>query len=240
MMLPKIDAPIYDVELPISKQKVKFRPFLVKEQKILMMAQNSDDSEFMSDNVKQIIKNCCVSDIDVEKLSQIDVEFFFINLRARSIGEVVQARYRCNNKLEGDSVCNNLMEVPINLLNVGVDFKENSDIIKLTETVGIKMGYPDVKALSKINNNNDLLTVTLDVIYNCMDYIFDEDNMYHKNEAPKQEFIDFLEQLSIEQFKMIEGYFNNLPVLKEEIQIKCSKCGFDHKITITGLENFLG
>lgn len=238
-MLPKIDVPVYDLELPISKQKVKFRSFLVKEQKILMMAQNSTDSDFVADNVKQIIKNCCVTPIDVDKLSQIDVEYFFVQLRARSIGEIVQARYRCNNKVD-DNLCNNLMEASINLLDVKVDFKENSDIIKLTDSIGIKMGYPDVKALSKINENNDLLTITLDVIYNCVEYIFDEDNLYHKNEAPKQEFLEFFEQLSIEQFKMIENYFNNLPVLKEVLNIKCSKCGFDHKITVTGLENFLG
>lgn len=239
MMLPKLDVPIYDIELPILKQKVKFRSFLVKEQKILMMAQNSDDTEFVGDNVKQIIKNCCVTEIDVDKLSQIDIEYFFINLRARSIGEIVNARYRCNNKVD-ENLCNNLMEVPINLLDVKVDFKENSDIIQLTDSVGIKMGYPDVKALSKIDDEKDLLSVTLDVIYSCCEYIFDEDNLYHKSEVPKHEFMEFFEQLSVEQFKKIENYFSNLPVLKEDLNIKCSKCGFDHTITITGLENFLG
>jgi hypothetical protein len=238
-MLPKLDTPIYDLELPISKQKVKFRPFLVREQKILMMAQNSDDSDFVNDNVKQIIKNCCITEVDVDKFSQIDVEYFFINLRARSIGEIVAARYRCNNQV-GENICNNLMEVPINLLDVNVDFKENSDIIKLNDSIGLKMGYPDIKALSKIDSDKDILSVTLDIIYNCMDYIFDEDNLYYKSETPKQEVLDFLEQLSVDQFKQIENYFNNLPTLKEELDVKCNKCGFQHKITITGLENFLG
>lgn len=239
MILPKLDVPIYDIELPTSKQIVKFRPFLVKEQKILMMAQNSNDSEFVGDNVRQIIKNCCISEVDVDKLSQIDVEYFFIHLRARSIGEIVQARYRCNNLVNGDS-CNNLMEVPINLLEVNIDKKENSDLIKLTDSVGIKMNYPDAKSLSKINSEQDLLSVTLDIIYTCSEYIFDEDNMYYKSQVSKQEFMEFLEQLSVEQFKLIEQYFSNLPVLKQDINIKCSKCGFEHNITIKGLENFLG
>lgn len=239
-MLPKIENPLYEATLPISNQKVMFRPFLVKEQKILLLAKQSEDAEFALNNIKQIIKNCCVSDIDVNKLTQIDIEYFFLQLRARSIGEIVETKYRCNNKID-ENVCGNLMPVSINLLEVSIDKKENNDIIQLTDSVGFKMKYPDIAELSKLDDQiTDAVTLTLEVIYNSLDYIFDEQNFYYKNETPKSEVLEFLESMSIDQYKKVEEFFSNLPVLKETLTVKCSKCGFVHNIDIVGLDNFLG
>ena len=238
MNLPKIDAPIYELTLPMSKQKLKFRAFTVKEQKILMMAQESDDSEFTSNNVRQIIKNCSLSEIDVDNLNPIDIEYFFIQLRARSIGEIVESKYRCNNKVD-DDICGNLMDVKIDLLDIEVDYKDQKNVVQLTDTVGIKLKYPDFKAIKNINEDSNLIEISMEVICNSIEYIFDEDNYYYPNETPKQEIVEFIEGLNIDQFKKIEEFFNNLPSLKKEIDVTCNKCGFKHHIRIEGLDNFL-
>lgn len=238
MTLPKIDAPIYELTLPMSKQKLKFRAFTVKEQKILMMAQESDDSEFTSNNVRQIIKNCSLSEIDVDNLNPIDIEYFFIQLRARSIGEIVESKYRCNNKVD-DDICGNLMDVKIDLLDIEVDYKDQKNVVQLTDTVGIKLKYPDFKAIKNINEDSNLIEISMEVICNSIEYIFDEDNYYYPNETPKQEIVEFIEGLNIDQFKKIEEFFNNLPSLKKEIDVTCNKCGFKHHIRIEGLDNFL-
>lgn len=238
-MLPTLDTPIYELILPISKHKIKFRPFLVKEQKILLMAQESGEDDFTSNNIKEIIKSCCQTEIKVDSLSQIDLEYFFINLRARSVGEKVETKYRCNNKLQDGNVCGNLMDVSIDLLDIEVDFKNNSDTVQLTDTVGIKLKYPDFNLIRNISSESNIVEITLEVIYNCIDYIFDEDNFYYVNETPKEEMVNFLESMSIEQFKKIEDYFNNLPTLSKLLEIKCNKCGFEHQIKIEGLNNFL-
>lgn len=238
MTLPKIDSPVYELTLPISKQKVKFRAFLVKEQKILMLAQESDDPEFTSNNVKQIIKNCSHTKLDVDNLNPIDIEYFFIQLRARSIGEIVESKYRCNNKV-GDDICGNLMDVRIDLLDIEVDYKDQKDVIQLTDTVGIKLKYPDFKAIKHIKDDSSLIEISMEVICNSIEYIFDEENYYYPKETPREELVEFVEGLSLEQFKKIEEFFNNLPSLKKEIDVKCAKCGFEHHIKIEGLDNFL-
>lgn len=238
-MLPSLYTPIYELTLPISKQKVKFRPFLVKEQKILLMAQESGEDDFTANNIKEIIKSCAQSELNIDSLTQIDIEYFFLNLRARSVSETIETKYRCNNKVQEDITCGNLMDVSIDLLDVNVDFKDNSDTVQLTDTVGLKLKYPDFNTIKKINNDSNIVEITLEVIYHCIDYIFDDDNFYYVNETPREEIITFLESMNIEQFKKVENYFNNLPTLSKTLDVKCGKCGFEHKITIEGLNNFL-
>lgn len=238
-MLPKIDTPVYEVTLPISKEKILFRPFLVKEQKILLISSQSDDPEFVNNNIKQILRNCCISEINVDKLSSVDIEFFFINLRARSIGEIVETKYRCEN-LIGEEPCKNLMNVNINLIDIEVDTSNYTDIVKLTNNIGIKMKCPNFDTISIIENENiDYVTKTFEVIKNSIEYIFDDNNFYYPNETPEKELQEFIESLSVDQFKKIEEYFKQIPKVREEIGIKCSKCGFEHKIVLEGMQNFL-
>ena len=116
MALPKLDVPTYEIELPISKKTIKYRPFLVKEQKNLLMALESNESSTIQQNVRDILNNCTLTEgINIDKLPIIDVEYYFVNLRAKSVGEVVESKYKCNNEVEG-KVCGNLMEKEINLL----------------------------------------------------------------------------------------------------------------------------
>jgi hypothetical protein len=240
MSLPKINAPVYQVELPISKKKIKFRPFTVKEQKILLMAVENDESVFTVDNIKQLITNCCLSDIDVDKLSIIDVEFFFVNLRARSVGEIIETNYRCDNELDDGTYCHNRMKVEYNLLDINVNDPEIVDQIQLTPTIGVKMNYPGYSVIEKLKTSKGLSELTFDFIISCMEFIYDKNDVYQISDYKKEELYEFLESLTLDQFKKIEDYFTRIPKLQKKLDIKCDKCGFEHKITIEGLENFFG
>lgn len=241
MALPKIDVPTYEIVLPVSKTKIKYRPFLVKEQRNLLMAIESSDSTTIQQNIKDILYNCTLTEgVDIEKLPIIDVEYYFINLRAKSVGEIVESKYRCNNLVEGKE-CGNIMEKDVDLTQIRVDVNEDiSPEIELTPTITVKMKYPEfgiVKDSLQYENVND---ITFHMIAQSIDYIYDGNQFYYSNETTTQELVEFVEGLNQEQFSKIENFFNNLPRLKETLDIKCSKCGFDHKIEVEGLESFFG
>ncbi len=243
MPLPKLATPIYEIELPVSKTQLKFRPFLVKEQKLLLLAsETSDDPKFIKENILQVIKNCCLSEkIAIDDLPSIDIEFLFLNLRARSVGETIKLNYKCENKLSDDETCKNKLTLNVDLLDIKVELKGYVDIVKLTDSIGIKMRPPGLDVIEKLfdTTNKTILEKTIDSIIESIEYIFDNNNFYYPKEVTKQEIIDFLESLSFEQFKKIENYYQTIPKLKKEYNIICSKCGFEHKIVLEGLQSFL-
>ena len=241
MALPKIDAPIYDLELPLSKKKIKFRPFLVKEQRNLLMAMESDEKDTIEKNIKQVLQNCTVTDkIDIDDLPIIDVEYYFMQLRARSVGEMVTNKYRCENEVDG-KVCGNSMEVSLNLFDIKVEQNENiSDTIQLTPTITIKLKYPQFSVIEKTNGVENANDLAFNMIIDSIDNIFDGQQFYYAKELPRKELVDFIEQLNAEQFAKIENFFKNLPKLNKKIQCVCSKCEFQHLIEVEGLENFFG
>lgn len=240
MSLPKINLPVYDLVLPLSKTKVKFRPFTVKEQKILLLALESDKPDFINDNIKQIIKNCCITELDVDSLAAVDIEFFFINLRARSVGEQVELKYRCENIIDEqtEEVCKNRLDITYNLLDIKLDSEEYKDVIPLTSTVGVKMKFPDYSTLEKLRNSKSVAKAVFDVVVSCIEYIYDDDQFYYAKETKKEELNDFIESLNVDQFNKIQKFFEQMPKLQKVLNVKCSKCGFDHTIKIEGLENF--
>ena len=165
MALPKIDTPIYEIDLPLSKQHIRFRPFLVKEQRNLMMALEANDAETVEMNIKQVLNNCTLTEgVDIEKLPIVDVEYYFLNLRAKSVGEVIDSKYRCNNIVEGKD-CGNIMEKPINLLSVNVDSTDQvSPEIQLTDKLSVKMKYPEFSIIKdSIHLDNDTEIVLNDI-----------------------------------------------------------------------------
>lgn len=239
-MLPKINAPTFEIVLPISGLNVTFRPFLVKEQKILLMASESDDSSFLITNIKQIIKNCCLTNINVENLSIVDIEFLFINLRAKSVGEVIETKYKCDNfDAAKNGICGNIMDVSYNILDIKVDKGDYNDTIQLTDTVGLKMKAPsfDILNLAKLEETNNL---TFEIMKKCIDYIYDENDTYSISETPKEELDEFVDSLNVQQLDKIKNFFKTLPSLKTEVDIICDKCGYNHKINVKGLLNFFG
>jgi hypothetical protein len=240
MSLPKINLPVYDLVLPLSKTKVKFKPFTVKEQKILLLALESDNPEFINENIKQIIRNCCITEIDVDSLAAVDIEFFFINLRARSVGEQVDLKYRCENVIDQETgeVCKNKLDISYNVLDIKLDSEDYKDVIPLTSTIGVKMKFPDYSALEKMRMSTSATKAAFDVVVSCIEYIYDDDQFYYAKETKKEELVDFIESLNVDQFNHIQKFFEQMPKLQKVIKTKCSKCGYDHTITIEGLENF--
>jgi hypothetical protein len=241
MALPKLDVPSYEVDLPISKTKIKFRPFLVKEQKNLLIAIEANDSLTIQQSIRDILNNCTLTEgVDIDKLPIIDVEYYFVQLRAKSVGEVVESRYRCNNEVEG-KVCNNIMEKEVDLTQIQVtQNSENNPEIQISDKIQIKMKYPEfgiVKDSLKYDSTND---ITFNMIAESIEYIYDGDQFYYGHEAQPGEMLEFVESMNQEQFNKVEKFFENLPKLKETLNIKCSKCGFDHTIEVEGLENFFG
>lgn len=241
MALPKLDVPTYEIELPISKNKIKYRPFLVKEQKNLLMALESNESSTIQQNVRDILNNCTLTEgINIDKLPIIDVEYYFINLRSKSVGEIVETRYRCNNEVE-DKVCGNIMEASVNLQNIQPYREEEvSPEIQLTDKVMIKMKYPEFGIIKDSINMDDITEVTFNLIAESIEYIYDGDQFYYAHEAEPGEMLEFVEGLNQAQFEKVEHFFNNLPKLKETVEMTCSKCGFHHTIDVEGLENFFG
>ena len=237
-MLPIIEAPSYEITLPVSKKTLKFRPFLVKEQKILLMAMESKEDDVTENNVKQVLQNCTLSDIDVNSLPLVDIEYYFLNLRARSVGEVVETRYKCENDV-GGKPCGNVMETSFNVLDVEVELPENTEeTIEITPDVGVKMKYPSFSVVDKLKGLDAATDMAFELILECVDYVYDKDNFYYAHETPKEELMAFIESLTNEQFLKLEKFVENLPKIHKNIEIVCSKCGFVHNIEVQGLNNF--
>jgi hypothetical protein len=241
MALPKIDVPTYEIELPISKKIIKYRPFLVKEQKNLMMAMESSDSNTIQQSVRDILNNCTLTEsIDIDKLPIIDIEYYFVNLRAKSVGEIVESRYRCNN-IVNDAECNNIMEKNIDLSQIKVQFDEVVDPeIKLTEKISIKLKYPEFGIVKDSLKYENIADITFNMIAESIEWIYDGEQFYPGHEAQPGEMLEFVEGMNQEQYSKVEKFFENLPKLQETIEIDCSKCGFHHKIDVEGLESFFG
>lgn len=240
-MLPRIDTPIYDLKLPLSQKEIRFRPFLVKEQKNLLMALEADDKETIEKNIKQILHNCTLTEnINIEKLPVVDVEYYFINLRAKSVGEMVENTYLCNNEVEGTR-CGNKMKVFIDLNDIRIDnYNPDDSVIQITPKISLKLKYPEFSVVEKLSANENSVDVAFKIIVDSIEYIFDGEQYYYATETTPEEMMDFIESLNQEQFAKLEKFFENIPKIRKDVEIKCSKCGYDHSITVEGLENFFG
>lgn len=241
MALPKLDCIIYDLTLPLSKKQIRFRPFLVKEQRNLMIALESDDKDTIEKNIKQVLHNCTLTPgLDIDTLPILDVEFYFINLRARSVGEIVESKYKCENTV-GDTVCNNVMDSNFNLLDINVIVDENiKDVIQLTDKISIKFKYPEFSLLNRANKFDSLNDVAFSMIIDSIEYIFDGEQFFYAKETEYSELVEFIESLDSAQFGKIQEFFEHLPKLNKHIKITCSKCGYKHDIEVEGLESFFG
>ncbi|MGA1293568.1 MAG: baseplate protein [Candidatus Nanopelagicales bacterium] len=241
-MLPKIDVPIYTITLPLSKKKIRFRPFLVKEEKLLLMAMESGEQNTVIGATKQIVNNCCLDDIDIEKIAIVDFEYLFLNLRARSVNEIVDLKYKCNNKIKGEdgseNDCGNVVNLKVNILEIEPTVEKNhTNKIELTKNMGVVMQYPNFKLLEKENYDSDVEKI-MEIICECVDYIYDEDNIYYKKDISKEEITEFIESMTKDQFAKVQKFFDTIPKIKKEIDFKCNKCGYSEIITLEGIQNF--
>lgn len=240
-MLPKIDVPVYEIKLPSTGESIKFRPFTVKEEKLFLMAYESEDVKYSVDTIIQVLNNCVVNDIDVKELPTFDIEYLFLNLRARSIGEIVKLKYRCNNDVgteEEPKKCNSSVEIELNTLEIEPSKNPNhTNKIQLTEELGIVMKYPKM-GLIKDNTEVDDFNVVLDLIISCIDYIYDKDNLYYAKDSTKEELTEFLDSLQSKDLEKIKEFFDTMPKLKKNMDFSCSKCGYSENIELEGLQSF--
>lgn len=241
MALPKLEVPTYELELPLSKKYIKFRPYLVKEQKSLMMAMESSDAKTIQHNVREILNVCTLNkDVNIDELPIIDIEYYFLQLRAKSVGEIADSKYRCNNEVE-DKVCGNIMEAKIDLTQIMPVQEEYVDPeIQLSDKIMLRMKYPPFKLIGDSIEMDDITEVTFHMIANSIEYIYDGEQFHYAKEQTTEDLVDFIEQLSQEQFEKLEKFFNSVPKLKKDLDITCSKCGFEHHLHVEGLESFFG
>lgn len=242
MALPKLDVPIFTIDLPLSKTKLRYRPFLVKEEKLLLIAVESDDEQTIMDSIKQIINNCCLDEIDTDSLPITDLEYFFLHLRARSIGEIVDLQYKCNNKVkdaEGQEVeCGNNVKIKVNVLEIQPTFNEkHTNKIELTKNLGIVMKYPNFSLINKVKSTNDVDQI-LSIVTSCVDYIYDADSIYYRKDISDEELSEFIENLTQKQFAKVQEFFETVPAIKKELDFKCNKCQYEEKIVVEGIQNF--
>jgi hypothetical protein len=242
-MLPKIDVPIYETKLISSGKTIRYRPFLVKEQKLFLMAAESEDVKDTISAIKQVINNCVLDDIDVDNLSTFDIEYLFIQLRARSINEVVNLAFNCNNKIKNEKdeekICGNLVKYDLNLLEIEPTKNDkHTDKIQLTDKLGIVLKYPTFNSVNKLDVNSDDMEQILDVIINCIDYIYDDEQVYYAKDSTKKELLEFVENMKQTDLEKVQDFFNTLPKIKKDLHFKCDKCGYEEDIIVEGIQNF--
>lgn len=242
-MLPKIDVPIYETKLISNGQTIRYRPFLVKEQKLFLMAAESDDPQDTVSAIKQVINNCVIDDIDIDNMATFDIEHLFIQLRARSVGEMVTLNYSCNNTVKDehghDKICGGKVKFDLNVLEIQpVKNPEHSNKIAISNKMGIVMKYPTFKSVDKLDVNSNDMQQILDVIISCIDYIYDDENLYYAKDSSKEELIDFIENLKQTDLEKVQKFFDTLPKFKKDLHFNCGKCGYEENIIVEGIQNF--
>jgi hypothetical protein len=241
-MLPKIDVPVYTIKLLSSGKTLQYRPFTVKEEKLFLMASESEEMDTIVDTIKQVINNCVLDECDVNDLPMFDIEHIFLNIRARSIGENINLRYNCNNIIskegEEDKKCNNIVSIDLNILEVQPEKEEgHTNKIEITDSLGLVMSYPNINILKQFNMENQGDSI-MNMTINCIDYIYDKDSIYYAKDTPKQELIDFLESMQSKDLEKIRNFFDTMPKMKKTIHFKCNKCEHEEDIELEGIQNF--
>ena len=242
MALPKLVTPTYDVILPSKKEVVKVRPFLMKEEKVLLMAAEGGEKKDMIDAVRQMISGCVLSDkIVAEDLPLFDIEYLFLKIRAKSVGETITVTYGHSNNINSKGEeCSHHTPVIVNLDEVEIIHQEgHNPKIELTPSIGMIIGYPKMEVLDKIANA-DSYEDGLKLIANCIDMVYDGDNVTEKGSFTEEEIINFLETLSKEQFNSVEKFFETMPRVKHETNYTCEGCGDEVKVILEGLDDFFG
>ena len=231
MTLPKIETPTYELEIPSSKEKITYRPFLVKEEKILLLAQEAGEESDILNAIKQIIKNCTFEEVEVNDMALFDLEYIFLRIRSKSIGEKVELKLLCDD--DGETYA----DVTIDLDEVTVDFpKEHTNNIQLTDTISLVMRYPQMSALS-LTTVSDTETI-FHMIKTSIRQIIDGETIYEQVDFTEEDLDAFIESLTSEHFKNIQEFFQTMPKLKHVVKYKNPKTKKQNKRTLEGLNSF--
>jgi len=236
MALPKIAVPDFETEIPSSGKKIRFRPFLVKEEKILYMALEGNDKNEILYAVKKILQACILTeDVDINKFAFFDIEYLFLKLRSKSVGEIVTLKFKHSEENE----CKHHTEVDINLDDVKVtNIKPDSNKIMVTKEIGVILKYPTFDMLDKISSAVTTSSVQglFDLLSDCIESVYDSENIY--DSFSKKEMMEFIESLNKQQFDQITGFFSDMPTLRYNVDYTCPKCNNQESLTLEGLQSF--
>ena len=237
MALPKLTTPTYELEIPSTDEKIKYRPFLVKEEKILMMAMESKATADITQAVKDIVSECTFNKVKIDDMPMFDVEYIFLQIRAKSVGEVSKLKLLCpdDKKTYAD------IELDLNEVKVQVG-EDHTNKIELDNGMGMIMTYPTIDSFNDSGIRDINASNMLDVISGCIMQIYEKngEKTYDPKDQTKKELTEFIEQLNTKQFKDVQKFFETMPKLKHEITIKNPKTKKESKITLTGLNDFFG
>ena len=235
MALPMNSTPLYKIQIPSSGKEITFRPFLVREEKALLLSQQSESTEIMVNTLKEIIQNCVKEPINIDSLAIFDYEYLFTQIRAKSVGELVDLIFTCahceqeNNKVK---MSIDLTKIPI------VKDPDHSNKIPLFDDVGVLMNYPSLDTFKKAEGKEEDLNVVMDVVIDCIEAIYKGDEMFYAKEQTRKEVEDFVMNLTKEQFDKIEKFFVTVPKYKQDIEFDCPACGQHNLSTVEGPASF--
>ena len=237
MPLPKLNTPTYELTLPSSNRKVKYRPFLVKEEKILLIAMESEDEKEMQNAVKQILKNCILTrGISVDKLAVFDIEYLFLNIRGKSVGEEIKLNVVCPD----DDVTE--VEVAVNVEDVKIQKSDKHDpVIQLTDQVGIVMKYPSMEMFVKNNitgENQQKVDTIFDMTIDCISQVVEGEDVLESKSFSKKEMLELVETFDTQQFQKIQDFFETMPKLSHTIKVLNPKTNVESEVVIEGLSSF--
>ena len=238
MPLPKISTPTYELELPSTVKKVRYRPFLVKEEKILIMALESQDMKQITSAITTVLKDCILSrGIRIKELATFDIEYLFLNVRAKSVGETVDVNVTCPD----DGVTQVPLQIDIDSIKVQKNEK-HTNIIKLDDNLSLQMNYPSltqfIESNFELSGVNSDLEKSLDVIIACIGQVYNEEESWEASECTKKELKEFVEQMNSKQFKEIETFFDTMPKLSHKIKIKNPETDVESEVVLEGLASF--
>tara|TARA_B100001029_G_scaffold108376_1_gene89469 strand:+ start:1075 stop:1794 length:720 start_codon:yes stop_codon:yes gene_type:complete len=239
MPLPKISTPSYELVLPSSKKKIKFRPFLVKEEKILILAMESEDTQQIASAVKDVIKSCILTrGIKVDQLSTFDIEYLFLNIRGKSVGEEVEVVITCPD----DAKTQVTSTIMLDEIKIQTN-EEHSTDIKLDDEYTLRMKYPSLSEFIKTNfgSGGDIsVDDTFDLIASCIDQVYSEEESWAGSDCTKKELNQFVEQLDSKQFKSVEKFFETMPKLSHKVKVVNPNTKVESEVVLEGLQSFFG
>jgi hypothetical protein len=237
MALPQINTPTYELEVPSTGEKLKYRPFLVKEEKILMIAMEAEEQSGIINAVKEIVKACTFDKFDVSKLPIFDVEYVFLNIRAKSVGEVSKIKLKCPDDEK------TFVETEIDLTEVNVEMNaEHTNKIELTDEMGIIMTYPSIDTFSGTGADAITASNMTTVISACILQIYDKkgEEIFEAKDSTQKELTDFIEQLNTKQFQDVQKFFDTMPKLQHTVKITNPKTKKESEVVLSGLNDFFG
>ena len=247
MGLPKVAVPEYSLKLPSNDKEIKYRPFLVKEEKLLLIAMESEKEDQIMDAIKNVMKNCIYGNVDIDALPLFDIEYIFLWLRAKSKGETIELNYSCPK-------CKGKIPVSFSIEDIEINKEDgHTNKIDFTDDLGVVLKYPNMilqQKLSKLPDDLTEIELIFKTILSCIDYIYDKENTYSSKDHTEKEMQEFLESLTDESFQKLSKFYESMPKLKHEVKLECKNrvkeegkkkdkvCGYTEDIVLEGLTSF--